>query len=1107
MAGEPDLLLRHIRGLVAAENPELPDQDFLRRVAAGRDEAAFEVLLQRHGPMVLRVCRNVLRDPHAAEDAFQATFIILFRKASSVRKLRSVGSWLYKVAYRTALRARAAAARRKLREAHGAAPATADPLDDVTWRELQAILHDELQRLAEKYRAPVVLCCLEGRSRDEAAAQLGWSLGALKGRLERGRELLRARLVRRCVTLSAAVGATLLSEGAVNAAVPAALAEATVRSALAFSAGAAAAGAVSAEVTSLARGMIRAMFLNRLKVVVASLLVAGIVLAGAGKVARAVLAAKPPGDRQEEASGPPTKDAVRPAPEPARVDRHGDPLPAGAVERLGTLRFRHMHTITSVAYSQDGKALVSSSWDGTVRLWDAEGRERWRFTNRKDGFSSAAISPDGAVVAGGDMGRTLFLWDAATGKELGRVEKLENTVFGLRFSPDGKKLAGVSGNTARVWDVATREERGRVVGPKEDIRPFAFAADLKTFAAGHPDHSIHVWDLEVGKEVRRIPSGQKGLMSLALSPDGKTLASGGTEEDRTVRVWDLEAGEERHRFGPFSGWVESVVFSPDGKALAAGEQNGAVHVYDVAAGKELCQCGLRDGTWVRALTFSPDGKTLAASGTDEKSIRFFAAATGKERHPYGGHQNEVTAAAVTPDGKALLSAGKDGAVCRWDLATGKEVRRWVVQSGGISAAAVAPDGRTLVTAGGKALRLWDADTGAELRRFTGLKGTANGAAFSPDGKTLAAGGWEDHVIGLWDVGTAEVRLKIVLPMPRGHNYGDLPLAFSRDGKVLISGSADRGNPTIYFWDTATGKELRHLDQHASRFALSPDGKTLATASWDKRIHLWDVTTAKETRQIQASAEAVAFSPDGRTLAYGGTDGVIHVWEVAANRERCRFSGHQSGVTDHGTFAAGVAALAFTPDGRTLISGGGDTTLLLWDALGVRGRAPEPTAELWADLADGAKAGAALGGLIAAPAETVPFLKGRLAPVAPCDARRVERLIADLDSDDFAARERATEELTKLRDPAAPALRKALAGRPPPEVEQRLKQILQQLEGGLTPEQLRDLRAVEALEHIGTPEARRLLAALAKGAPEARLTREAAASLERLDKRGEARPSP
>jgi RNA polymerase sigma factor (sigma-70 family) len=1098
MAGEPDLLLRHIRGLAAAENADLPDHDLLRRVAAGRDEAAFAALLQRHGPMVLRVCRAVLRDPHAAEDAFQATFIVLFRKASSVRKLRSVGSWLYKVAYRAAVRAGAAAARRKRYEARGAAPGTADPLDDVTWRELQAILYEELQRLAEKYRAPVVLCCLEGKSRDEAAAQLGWSLGTVKGRLERGRELLRARLVRRCVTLTAAVGATLLAEGAANASVPVALAEATMQAALGFPGGAAGA---AFEAQTLARGVIRAMFLNRLKVVAASLLVAGILLAGAGKAAHQLLAAKSPDERQGQAAEPPAKDTDRPAPERPRVDGRDPPLPAGAVERLGTLRFRHMHTISSVAFDGDGQTLVSSSWDGTVRLWDAEGRERRRFTSLKDGFSSVAISPDGAVVAAGDMGRTLYLWDAATGKELGHVEQLENTVFGLRFSPDGKALAGVSGNSARVWDVSTRQERAKVVGPQDDLRPFTFSRDLKTFAAADAEHAVRLWDVATGKELRRLSTGQADLSSLTFSPDGKALATGGGQKDRSVRVWDLGSGEEVHRFGPVAGWVASTAFSPDGKALAVGDQSGAVHVFDLATGKERCRCALESGNWVLALSFSPDGKALAAGGTDEKSIRFFDAATGEELRRSDGHQNQVGAAAVTPDGKALLSAGKDGAVCRWDLATGKQVRRWVAQPGGVSAFAVAPDGRTLVTAGDKSLRLWDAETGTELRRFTGLKDMANGAAFSPDGKTLAAGGWGDHVIGLWDVGSAEPRLKITLPMPNGHNYGDLPLVFSRDGKVLISGSADRANPTIYFWDAATGKELRHLDQHASRFALSPDGKTLATASWDQRVHLWDVAGGKETGQIAGSAEAVAFAPDGRTLAYGGTDGVIHVWEVASGRERCRFSGHQPGGDERGTFAAGVAALAFTPDGRALISGGGDTTLLVWDVLGLNARrTPEEGANLWANLADDAKAYGALGSLIAASKEAVPLLESRLRPVAPADPDRVARLIAELDSDDFAARERATEALAKLQESAAPALRKALDAGPPAESQRRLKQLLGQLGGARTAEQLRELRGVEALEHIGTPEARKLLRALAKGVPDARLTRDAAASLERLDKR-------
>jgi hypothetical protein len=268
-----------------------------------------------------------------------------------------------------------------------------------------------------------------------------------------------------------------------------------------------------------------------------------------------------------------------------------------------------------------------------------------------------------------------------------------------------------------------------------------------------------------------------------------------------------------------------------------------------------------------------------------------------------------------------------------------------------------------------------------------------------------------------------------------------------------------------------------------------------------------VATGKETGRIHEKAEAVAFSPDGRTLAYSSTGSMIHVWEVASGRERYRFSGHQFGARDPEGFGAGVATLTFTPGGRTLISGSGDTTLLLWDMLGVPGRAPRATSDLWADLADGAKAGPALGGLVAAPGETVHFLEGRLVPVTPCGPERLTQLLADLDNDDFAVRERATDELSKLGELADPALRKALAGNPSPEVRQRLKRILNDRVGGLSPEQLRDLRAVEALEHIDTPEARRLLETLAKGAPEVRLTREAAASLERLDKRGEKRPSP
>lgn len=1096
---QADLFLRQVRSVVAAETGQARDRELIERFVSVHDGAAIDALIQRHGPMVLRVCQAVLRDVHAAEDAFQATFLVLVRKAGAIRKQQSVASWLYKVAYRVALRASAVAAKRREREMQAPVRPTEDPLNDITWRELQAVFAEEVQRLAEKHRAPVVLCCLEGRTRDEAAQQLGWSVSVLKGRLERGRELLRGRLVQRGVALSTALGATLLSEGALRAAVPSALAENAVRAALVFSVGpGTAAGAVSAEVRALVHGVTRAMTLTKLKIAAACLVVTGLLLAGAGAAAHQILTNAQPVVRDND--NPRAENA---APARPRVDRNGDPLPAGAVARLGTNRFRHMHTISSLAYSGDGTRLLSGSWDGTVRYWDAAtGVEIHRFKAPENGFSSVALSPDGKLLAAGNMGKTLFFWDAATGKEIRKLENLENTVFGLRFAPDSNTLAGVSGGILHVWDAADGKELHRLELGAKDLRPFTISADLKTFVAGGAGATIHLWDVMAGKEIHSFPGGHTNISCLAMSPDGATIASGGDEKDRTVRLWSRDTGKELHRFGPYAGWVESLAFAPDGKRLAAGDQTGLIRVYDVETGKLLRGHRLHDGCWVRALAFSPDGKVLAAGGTDERAIRFFD--SRGEVRLYAGHQNEIIAAVVLSDGKSLLSASKDGLVCTWNLTNGEELHRLQASPKGISAIAMAPDSNTWASVGGdKAVHLADLAKSSEIRQLFGHGGTPDAVAFSGDGLTVASGTWTDHTIRLWDLVSGKEKVRIDLPKPNGHNYGDVPMVFSPDGSVLYSGSGDRANNSIYFWDSATGKELKRIPFNASRLALSPDGKLLATSGWDNRIRLWDTASAKEKMQIVGGAGALAFSRDGRMLAYGGTDGVVHVWEVTAGRERRRFVGHQPGGDERGTFAAGVAALVFTPDSRTVVSGGGDTTLLVWDLLATGSRpGPNDMERLWSDLAgtDAVKAYDAIATLVSAPAESVAFLRGKLQPAVGVDPQRLARLIADLDSNQFDVRERATKELERLDESATPALRKALTDQTPAETRRRLEQILETLDATPSGERLQALRAIETLEHIATVDARQVLEKIAGGVPAARQTQEAKKALERLARR-------
>src|SRR5579884_2052891 len=227
------VLLRHIRQLSAIHRDgDAPDQQLLERFATLRDEAAFAALLKRHGPMVLGVCQSVLHDLHDAEDTFQAAFLVLAQKADSIHRREAVSAWLYRVAYHLAVKAQASAARRRVHEKRAAVMPSADPLLDLNLRDLRRVLHEELDRLPATYRAPLVLCYLEEKTQEEAARLLGWTKGAVIGRLQRGRELLRARLRRRGLALSAALSTAVLALGSASAAVPAVLREATLQAAL-----------------------------------------------------------------------------------------------------------------------------------------------------------------------------------------------------------------------------------------------------------------------------------------------------------------------------------------------------------------------------------------------------------------------------------------------------------------------------------------------------------------------------------------------------------------------------------------------------------------------------------------------------------------------------------------------------------------------------------------------------------------------------------------------------------------------------------------------------------------------------------------------------------
>jgi WD40 repeat protein len=560
--------------------------------------------------------------------------------------------------------------------------------------------------------------------------------------------------------------------------------------------------------------------------------------------------------------------------------------------------------IVRSAVSPDGQQIASIAGDGTLTLWDWQGRAVGQWNTQQGSVMNLTYSPDGKTIATAGGNGTITLWNLQ-GQPLTQLKGHTDMVKGLSFSPDSRLLVSSGRDrTVRLWSVEGKP-LAVMNGHQKDVWSVDFSPDGTLIASAADDDTLRLWNLQ-GEQVRMAKAQQGQLHTVRFSPDGQSLVTAG--QDGSLRLWDWQCNPKATFLG-HQGRVWQVTFSDDGQRLASASADGTVRLWSLS-GQVLAILTGHEGP-ARNVGFNANNQHLFSSG-DDGFIHLWDL-QGQQITKLTGHQGAIRAIAWSPDGQQLASAGQDGNLNLWQLPD-QRLKTFNGNQGPVRAIAFSPDGQQIAMAQGNTVRLWTL-VNQQFAEFKTDGGLVRSLQFSPDGQWLVTGS-EGGAIHLWD----HEGKSLATWAGDGQRIWDV--RFSPDGQTLASVGQEGVVKQWSLKGQLLGKFAGHLGPVYS-VAFSPNGEQIASAGQDGTIRLWD---GQHNRKIglfqvyEAEVNSITFSPDGKFLLSGDNQGNVQLWDWQAQQQFAAWGAHPNRI---------LRQASFSPDGKQLATAGDDGVVKIW----------------------------------------------------------------------------------------------------------------------------------------------------------------------------------